>query len=119
MASLPTQISNFFLSMQAGKAGAKSLESAFADDAVYEEPFTGQMRTHEGRAEIMQAMAMGWEQPLVDMTISVDKAEVRGEEIFVDWTCRSPSLPGGQGSGQNLFVMQDGKIQRLVTTLKE
>jgi len=115
---MPIEISNFFLAMQAGRAGADRLAAAFAEDAVYSEPFTGTLRTHEGRAAVMAAMALGWEQPMPGMHIRIDRAEVSGAGITLDWTCFSPALPGGQGSGTNLFVMRDGLIARLDTVLK-
>ncbi len=117
MSSVPIEISNFFLSMQAGKVGAEALEACFAPDAVYEEPFTGTVRRHEGKAAIMKAMALGWEIPMTDMRISVDKVELTGGEILVSWTCRSPSIPGGQGSGLNRFTLHNGLVTRLITTL--
>lgn len=117
MTGVPIEISNFFLAMQAGKVGAQALEACFAEDAVYEEPFTGEVRTHRGHAAIMKAMALGWEMPMVDTRISVDTVAVSGNEIHVAWTCRSPSIPGGQGSGLNRFVLKDGLIESLITTL--
>lgn len=117
MTAVPTEISNFFLAMQAGKPGAPMLEGFFAEDAIYEEPFTGETRRHQGRAEIMKAMALGWEMPMVDTHISIDRVETKSDALLIDWTCRSPSLPGGQGSGRNSFVLKDGLIEKLVTTL--
>lgn len=118
MTSVPLEISNFFLSMQAGAAGAQSLEQRFAPDALYEEPFTGEMRKHRGRAQIMQAMAMGWENPMQDMQILIDEIATQGSEILVNWTCVSPSLPGGKASGLNRFSMENGLIVHLITTLE-
>lgn len=117
MTSVPIEISNFFLSMQAGEVGAKALIACFAEDAVYEEPFTGTVRVHHGHDAILKAMALGWEMPMVDTRISIDKVAVSGSEIHVDWTCRSPSIPGGQGQGRNRFVLDDGLITSLITTL--
>ena len=118
MDGLPIEISNFFLAMQAGRAGAERLAACFAEDAVYSEPFTGSTRTHEGRDAVMSAMALGWEQPMPDMHVRVDRAEVSGVEITLDWTCFSPAIPGGQGRGTNRFRMRDGLIERLETVLK-
>lgn len=118
MSSVPLEISNFFMAMQAGKAGADALKDCFAPDAVYQEPFTGEMRTHNGKDEIINAMALGWEQPLPDMTIHIDRVETKDSEILVNWTCKSPGLPGGQGSGLNRFVLEDGLITSLITTLE-
>lgn len=117
MSQVPLEISNFFLAMQAGKPGAAALEACFTDDAVYEEPFTGVFRTHVGKPEIMKAMALGWEMPLPDMTICIDRVDVVAGDIRVAWTCRSPGLPGGQGSGLNHFRLRNGKVARLVTVL--
>lgn len=117
MTSVPLEISNFFLSMQAGEVGAEALMACFAENAVYEEPFTGTVRVHKGRAEIIKAMALGWEMPMVDTRISIDKVATVDNEILVEWTCRSPSIPGGQGSGMNRFVLHEGHITSLITTL--
>lgn len=117
MTSLPLEVSNFFLAMQAGKPGKEALEAMFAEDAVYEEPFTGTTRRHEGRAAIMAAMALGWEMPMIDTRIEVRSAETKGGEVHVAWTCHSPSIPGGKGSGLNRFVFRDGLIVSLLTTL--
>jgi ketosteroid isomerase-like protein len=119
MQAVPIEISNFFLAMQAGKPGAKALEACFCEDAVYEEPFTGVVRTHTGRAEIIKAMALGWEMPMVDTRIALTRVDVDGDEIRIAWTCHSPSLPGGRGSGLNRFLMRGGEIARLVTTLND
>ncbi len=119
MTSVPVEISNFFLAMQAGRSGAEALEACFAPDAVYEEPFTGQTRTHAGRAAIMRAMALGWEMPMLDTRIELHQVHVDGAEVRVSWTCHSPSIPGGRGSGLNRFTFADGLITRLVTTLEE
>lgn len=116
MNPVPTEISNFFLAMQAGKAGAANLESCFAEDATYSEPFTGAERHHRGRAEIMKAMAMGWDQPLPDMTIHIDRVDTEPGAVLVHWTCRSPGLPGGIGRGRNRFTLKNGLIASLTTT---
>lgn len=117
MAKVPIEVSNFFLAMQAGATGADALEACFANDAVYEEPFTGIDRRHKGKEAIMKAMALGWEIPMLDTRIHIDRVVTSGGEIHVNWTCFSPSLPGGRGSGLNRFRIEDGLIKRLVTTL--
>lgn len=119
MISVPLGVSNFFLAMQAGEPGAEALAAMFAEDAVYEEPFTGEMRRHEGRAAIMKAMALGWEMPMLETRLEVRHAETSGGEVLVGWTCHSPSIPGGKGSGLNRFRFEGGKIVSLITTLDE
>lgn len=118
MKDLPIEISNFFLAMQAGRAGAGALAACFAHGAVYVEPFTGEIRTHTGRDAVMRAMAPGWENPMPDMRIRIDRAESEAGRIELDWTCFSPAIPGGKGSGTNIFTLEDGLITSLVTTLK-
>lgn len=115
---MPTEIANFFLAMQAGKSGAADLAALFAEDAIYEEPFSGAMQRHEGRDAVMKAMALGWENPMPDMRIRVLSVETNGSIIELDWTCYSPAIPGGQGSGHNTYVMEGGLITSLKTTLE-
>ena len=67
----------------------------------------------------MKAMALGWEMPMVDTRIRIDRAAASSGEVHIEWTCFSPSLPGGKGHGLNRFTMQDGLIVSLVTTLRE
>ncbi|NKB27157.1 MAG: hypothetical protein GKR99_06220 [Rhodobacteraceae bacterium] len=119
MSSVPVEVSNFFLAMQAGRAGAEALAACFAEDAIYEEPFTGTLRRHEGRKAVMSAMAMGWENPMPDMRIRINHARTEGDEIHVAWTCFSPAIPGGSGNGRNRYVMRDGLIAELFTTLED
>ncbi|SPH16684.1 hypothetical protein DEA8626_00195 [Defluviimonas aquaemixtae] len=119
MTSVPVEVSNFFLAMQVGCAGGEALAALFDEIAVYEEPFSGTVRRHEGRAAIMAAMALGWEIPMVDTRIEIRHAETTGGEVHVAWTCHSPSLPGGKGSGLNRFTFRDGRIISLITTLEE
>jgi hypothetical protein len=116
MTEVPSEISNFFLAMQAGRAGSKQMETLFADDASYEEPFSGQLTTHRGRGAIMAAMSAGWSQPLPEMHIAIDRVETAGPVVRVDWTCYSPALPNGLGKGRNEFELKNGKITRLKTS---
>lgn len=115
MSVTPPTIAHFFRAMQAGSAAANDMERLFAEDAVYVEPFSGQPTTHSGKSAIMAAMRQGWQNPLPDMTISLDRIDVAAERVTVAWTCRSPGLPGGQGKGVNEFTLKDGKITRLET----
>ena len=119
MHNVPIEVSNFFLAMQAGKTSEEAIAACFSDDAVYEEPFTGTTRTHRGKRQVMKAMALGWEMPMVDTRIRIDRATTVDGEVHVEWTCFSPSLPGGSGQGRNRFTFKDGLIVSLITTLKE
>jgi hypothetical protein len=53
-----------------------------------------------------------------DMRIEVTHVETRGNEVRLGWTCHSPAIPGGQGSGRNRYVLRDGKIAELYTSLE-
>lgn len=113
--TLPAEISNFFLAMQAGKPARERMATLFAEDAVYVEPFSGSEQTHQGREAIIGTMAQGWEQPLPEMSIAIDRVETGSGRVSVAWTCYSPALPGGKGSGVNEFELADGQITKLVT----
>lgn len=118
MTMVSKEIANFFTAMQAGRAGAEEMAALFADNAVYLEPFSGQPQRHEGKAAIMAAMARGWDYPLPDMRIQIERVETKGPDIHVRWVCLSTGLPGGRGQGVNRYRMQaDGRIAELETTL--
>lgn len=119
MTQVPLEVSNFFLAMQAGQTSFDAIAACFAEHAVYEEPFTGTSRTHEGRDAVMKAMALGWEMPMVDTRIRIDRASTADGEVHIEWTCFSPSLPGGKGHGLNRFNIENGLIVSLITTLRE
>lgn len=110
-------IKRFFAAMQAGATAELEMMALFADDAVYVEPFSGREREHRGKAAIRQAMAEGWKTPLPDMRIEIDRMQVTGESVRVQWTCHSAALPGGKGSGENVFTLRGGMIVRLETRL--
>lgn len=119
MTGIPIEIANFFTAMQARHAGEDEMRRLFADHAVYVEPFSGAMRRHVGREAILDAMRAGWDFPMGDMRIRIDRATARGDTVEVAWTCFSPVLPGGQGRGTNRFVLKDGRIVLLETAIDE
>jgi ketosteroid isomerase-like protein len=109
---------DFFLAMQTGASAEAEMMALFADDAEYVEPFSGRAVTHTGKPAIRDVMRHGWSRPLPDMRIEVDRLHIEGEAIVADWTCHSAGLPGGRGSGRNVFTLRDGRIVRLETTLR-
>lgn len=114
-AQIPDIVLRFFAAMQGGAQSEGELMALFHDEAEYIEPFTGARTRHEGKAAIRDAMAAGWQHPLPDMRIEVDRFEARPDSLVVDWTCHSPGLPNGKGSGTNVFVLRDGLILSLET----
>lgn len=113
----PEIIGRFFNAMQTGAASEAQMMALFADDAVYIEPFTGAPARHLGKPAVRDALAAGWKNPLPDMTITIDEVEVDGPTVTARWTCRSPALPGGKGSGVNVFTLRGGLISSLETRL--
>ena len=117
----PPTVARFFAAMQAGASHESELLSLFAEDAVYIEPFSGRLREHRGRAAITAVMRDSLRNPLPEMRVVMDRIDVAEGEVYVEWTCFSPALPGGSGSGVNHFVIQkdpEPKILRLKTELR-
>lgn len=119
MNDMPLEVSNFFLAMQAGPPGISILKELFSDDAVYDEPFSGQAEPHVGSDAIAAAFAASRTDEFDDAVILLNGVAVSGETIRVNWTCISQAIPGGQGSGVNIFTLRGGKIVSLTTTLEE
>ncbi len=117
MSHAPIEITNFFLAMQAGPPGLDMLREMFTTDATYSEPFSGSADPHVGRDAIVAAFDTSRTDAFDDSVIHLSGVEVAGERITVKWTCYSKAIPGGQGSGTNVFEMRDGKIASLTTTL--
>jgi hypothetical protein len=117
MNKMPIEITNFFLAMQAGPSGWELLKSIFAEDAEYTEPFSGASAPHKGRDAIISAFDNSRNDEFNDAVINLSSVEIDGHVITVGWTCISKAIPGGQGSGKNVFTMSNGKITSLVTTL--
>ncbi|MEM9579724.1 MAG: nuclear transport factor 2 family protein [Pseudomonadota bacterium] len=117
MTALPLEIANFFLAMQAGPHGHDLLRACFAEDAEYTEPFSGQEGPHKGREAIVAAFSASRSDAFDDAVIQLGQVSVTGSQISVRWTCISQAIPGGQGSGTNVFHVENGHITSLVTTL--
>ena len=105
MILVPLEVSNVCLPFQAGPPGLERLKAMFAEDAVYSEPFSGSTEPH-GRPEASVAAFAA------SRSVDFDHAK-----ISVRSTCISKAIPGGEGSGMNVFEFRDGKIASLVTTL--
>ena len=110
-------INQFFAAMQTGATAEIEMMSLFHDEAVYIEPFSGQVRLHTGKAAIRKCMLNSWKHPLPEMTIQIDEMLIEGNDVIVRWTCLSPALPRGKGSGENRFTLRDGLIIRLETRI--
>ena len=119
MRDMPVEITNFFLAMQAGPHGLDLLRTLFTEDAEYSEPFSGVAAPHTGRDAIVAAFDASRSDAFDDAVINLRSVEMAGDTITIGWTCISQAIPGGRGSGTNVFTMRDGKIAALTTTLEE
>lgn len=109
-------VDRFFQAMRQGAAGEEALMALFAEDAVLTEPFTGQPRTHHGKAAIRASYRQSWEHPPPDMKLTLHRIDLDGEQLRTEWTCTSPAFPGPM-RGNDLFTLREGRIHRLETTV--
>lgn len=105
-------VQRYFKAMEAGPAEAPRLFELFADDATYIEPFTGQSRTHEGRAAIEACIKASWEDGPRDVGIEVNRIDVDGDVVRSEWTCTSPDFPAPV-KGIDVCTVEGGLIKRL------
>ncbi len=99
--------------MQAGAEAADDLFGLFADDAVYVEPFSGESRTHEGKAAIETCLRGGWENTPPDLALEVNRIDVDGDSVRSEWTCTSPAFEAPI-KGIDQCTVENGLIVRLV-----
>ena len=107
-------IERYYAAMRVGAAALEDLLALFAADAVYVEPFGGEPATHVGTAEIRRTLVQSQQYAPADMTLSLDELEVQGGHIRTTWTCTAPAFPRPM-RGQDLWLIRNGKIQRLET----
>jgi len=104
-------IDRYFAAMRRGASAEDDMMALFTDDAVYDEPFSGNDPAI-GREAIRQRLRLGWETPLPDLELDVIGVEIRGSTATSRWECRSPGLPGPV-QGEDRYQFQDGRINRL------
>lgn len=108
-------VNTYFAAMQRGADAIDELVALFAADAEYTEPFSGEVRRHVGRS----AIRANFEGALVarppDLSITVERVDVNGEEVLADWTCHSPAFDAPV-RGRDRYVVRDGEILILETS---
>lgn len=109
-------VQRYFEAMQRGPEAAEELFGLFADDAVYVEPFSGEERTHVGRAAIEACLTAGFSNTPPDLVLEVNRVDVDGAVVRSEWTCTSPAFPAPV-RGKDECVVEDGRIRRLVVRL--
>ncbi|MGD2101471.1 MAG: nuclear transport factor 2 family protein [Acidimicrobiia bacterium] len=112
-----TVIENYFAAMRRGSQAEDDLVGLFAENAVYDEPFTSEPPA-VGIDQIRKRFRLGWETPLPDLELDVLEVEIEGPSCRSRWECRSPALPGPI-QGEDHYEIVDGKIARLVVTISE
>ena len=109
-------IDRYFAAMRRGAEAEEDMMALFADDAVYVEPFAGELRISTGREAIRATLRSGWEFPLPDLKLTVDQVTIEPGAASSEWTCESPALPGPI-RGRDRYVIRNGKIARLEVEL--
>ncbi|MEM8925330.1 MAG: nuclear transport factor 2 family protein [Actinomycetota bacterium] len=104
-------LDRYYAAMRRGAAAEDEMIGLFADDAVYDEPFSGEPPA-EGLAAIRARLRKGWEFPLPDLELDVLEVEVSGPQARTVWECRSSALPGPM-RGEDRYEIEDGRITRL------
>jgi hypothetical protein len=112
-------VEDLFRAMQAGPDGEDAMMRLFAEDAVFVEPFSGTVRTHEGKTAIRQSFQDQWKNPLPDLQLTVDRLDLDGGQVRAEWSCTSPVLPAPM-RGYDLFTIDAaGRITRLEIVLTD
>ena len=105
-------VENLFKGMQKGPGGEDDVIKLFAEDAVFIEPFTGQVQTHNGIEAIRESFRSMWEHPTPDQKLLLDRVDMDGDNVRAEWTCTSPIFATPM-RGYDLFTIRDNLIARL------
>jgi uncharacterized protein (TIGR02246 family) len=111
-------IEDLYRAMQAGPAGEAAILELFAEDAVLIEPFTGQARSHTGKAAIRASLATMWQGRAPDLLLTLDRVDLDGDTVRAEWTCTSSVLPGPL-RGRDRLVVRSGKVHLLEIVITE
>lgn len=109
-------VTRYFAAMRRGAVAEDQMMSLFADDAEYIDPFTGSPRTSRGKEAIRSTLREGWDEPLPEMELQVQRIDIDGSHVTSEWTCTSPALLNPV-RGRDRYEIEDGKVRRLVVEL--
>ncbi len=107
-----TMVEALFKAMQAGPAGEDAMMALFAENAVFVEPFSGEVRTHTGTDAIRTSFQQMWSEPGPELSLNLERVDVDGDRVRAEWNCTSPAFPEPM-RGHDLFTIREGKIARL------
>ena len=111
-------VESLFRAMQRGPSSEEAMLALFDENAVFIEPFSGQVQAHTGKAAIRDSFRQMWKEPLPDLKLILDQVELDGEAVRAQWTCVSPALPTPM-RGFDLLRIRAGKIMRLEIVVTE
>ena len=111
-------VESLFAAMQAGPDGEQRMMELFADDGELVESFTGEQRTHRGKAAIRNAFVEMTKESPPEEKLVLDRVDLDGGCVRADWTCTSPAFPTPM-RGTDRFTLRDGKIARLEVVITE
>ncbi len=109
--------SHYLAAMRRGAAAETEMLAMFADDAVYDEPFSG-LEPAVGKAAIRDRLRAGWDVPLPDFELDVRSIEASPSGATARWECRSSAFEHPV-DGTDRYTIADGLITELVVTLDD
>lgn len=111
-------VAAYFAAMRRGSDAEAEMLALFTDDAVYDEPFSGQPEPAVGIDAVRERLRAGWEVPLPELELDVLSVEVTGDRAVSTWECRSTAFPGPV-RGTDEYEFRDGLIAVLRVTIDE
>lgn len=107
----------WFAAMRRGRKGEEELLALFHEHAHYVEPFSGEPREHVGKPAIRACFREGWETPMPDLELLVERVDVDGDRIRATWVCSTSAWPSPI-RGLDVYTLRDGLIMRLETSVE-
>lgn len=107
----------YLAAMRRGAVAEAEMLAMFADDAVYDEPFSG-LGPAVGKRAIRDRLRAGWEAPLPDLELDVLSIETHRSGATARWECRSSAFDQPT-HGTDRYTIADGLITELVVTLDD
>lgn len=103
-------VEQVFAAMHARAAGEEQMMSLFAEHASVTEPFSGEPRTHKGKAAIRAWFRDAVQNMPPDMQIRMDRIDMDGVRVCAEWTCTSSVLASPM-RGKDLYTIRNGVIE--------